>query len=87
MMIHNPPHPVEVIEDAYLPGDKWKQENLVNVTGVAPEVISQFMQKKHKVTHELAMAFEKAFGLSADGWMKLQADYDLWQQNAANYES
>ena len=55
---------------------KWLSEEM-NMSKV---VISELINQKRNVTAMIAIAFEKASGYPADKLLKIQAEYDLYQE-------
>ena len=74
----NPVHPGELVKE--------NLSELGLTTALAAKGLGVTRQQLHKVisgrsavTPEMALRFEKAFGGSADMWMRMQAAYDLAQ--------
>lgn len=55
---------------------KWLSEQM----GMSKVVISELINGKRNVTPAIAIAFEKATSFSADTLIKIQAEYDLFQE-------
>jgi antitoxin HigA-1 len=49
------------------------------VLGVARQTINNLVNEKAGISAEMAVRLSKAFGPSADMWVRLQANYDLSQ--------
>jgi addiction module HigA family antidote len=82
MLMHNPPHPGEVIRE-YL-GE-------MNVTaaakhlGVGRVTLSRVLNGKSAVSPEMAVRLARAFGTSTpEVWLAMQAQYDLWHVQKQN---
>lgn len=75
--MHNPPHPGEVLQE-YLP----EQFTLIEVAtglGGTRQALSAVLNGRVGVSAEMAVRLSKALGTSADLWLGLQMQYDLWQ--------
>ena len=69
-------HPGELIKDE-LKSRKMSQKQLAQLSGIAESVISEIINGKRSVSHNTAIALEKALKIPADYWMCLQTQYDL----------
>ena len=88
MSVHNPAHPAH-------PGELVKHDCLdalglsvtegAKVLGVTRQALSNLVNKHAGLSPEMAIRLEKAFGSSAQAWLKMQMQYDLWvaQQKAS----
>lgn len=47
--------------------------------GVSRKTISKIINEKGAVTPDMALRLSRAFGTSAELWLNLQKNYDLWQ--------
>lgn len=55
--------------------------------GVSSEVLSSILNQKSAVNAEMAVKLSEAFNTSADLWLNLQRNYDLWlAENKVNRE-
>ena len=52
-------------------------EDGARVLGVAVDALEQLVGETGTITPELAVRLEKAFGPSAEMWLRLQMSYDL----------
>jgi len=77
--MYNPPHPGEIIKHDVLP------ELGITVTGAAQQLgvsrvqLSRFINGRAGVSTDLAIRLTLWLGGNAQTWMRMQADYDLWQ--------
>lgn len=71
-MMHNSPHPGEVLrEDVIAP---------VSVTDAADRLaLSRVLNGKAGISPDLAVRLEQAGAGTAQAWVAMQANYDLWQ--------
>lgn len=42
-------------------------------------LLKGFVYKKENLTKELALEIERATGIKADGWLRLQEDFDIYE--------
>lgn len=75
-------HPGELIKDE-LKERNMTQKQLSELTGIKPSVLSETINGKRSISLSVAMALEKALGISAEIWMNLQTQYDI---DSANIE-
>jgi len=79
MTMKNPPHPGRSIKDACLePLNLTVTEGAV-ILGVARHTLSRVINGQAGISPDMAIRLEKAFGGSADAWLRLQSAYDLAQ--------
>ena len=79
MPMKKPPHPGRSIRDACLgPLGLTVTEGAV-VLGVARHTLSRVINGQAGISPDMAIRLEKAFGGSADAWLRMQAAYDLAQ--------
>jgi addiction module HigA family antidote len=86
-MISNPMplHPGTVLAAVYLSQMNMSQSALASKCGCAPRKINEIVNGKRSITPEFALVLETVLGTSAEMWVRMQADYDLWvvRQNVA----
>ena len=74
-----PTHPGEILSEEFLRPLGISQSKLAAHLGWAHAKINEIVHGKRGVTAETALAFSDAFGTSAEFWMNLQTNYDLWE--------
>ena len=72
-----PPHPGEVLRE-YLP-EKMTLIEVAAGLGVTRQALSAVLNGRAGVSAEMAVRLSKALGTTADLWLGLQMQYDLWQ--------
>ena len=78
MPMKNPPHPGLLIRDNLADLGLSVAEGATGL-GVTRQQLYNVINGKSGVTPEMALRLEKAFGGSADMWLRMQANYDLAQ--------
>ena len=79
MSMKNPPHPGRLIRDACLEPLGLNVTEAAKVLGVARKSLSAVLNERAAVSPEMAIRLEKAFGSTADAWLKMQTAYNLAQ--------
>lgn len=79
MMMFNPPHPGEILKEIYLTPLSLTITTTAEGLNMSRQTISELVNKKIGVSAETAMKLGKAFDTSAEYWLNLQLQYDLWR--------
>jgi addiction module HigA family antidote len=77
MAMKNPPHPGRSIKDACLDALGLTVTEAAQVLGVARHTLSRLINGQSGISPDMAIRLEKAFGSSAEAWLRMQAAYDL----------
>ncbi len=75
----NPPHPGEIIREEVIKALGLTVTDAAEILGVRRATLSDITNGKASVTAEMALRLEKAFGVSMDLLLKMQAGYDAAQ--------
>ena len=73
----NPPHPGEVLQE-YLPTG-LSVTDAAQKLGVSRQSLSAILNGRAGISAEMALRLSKALATSADLWLGMQMQYDLWQ--------
>jgi len=79
MAMHNPPHPGEFIRSIYLEPFNLSARALAEKLAVSPSTLNRITTGKSGISPEMALRLSKALGRSAESWLVMQDNYDLWQ--------
>ncbi len=79
MPMKNPPHPGSAIKYDCLEPLGLSVTADAKVLGVARPTLSNVINGKAAISPEITIRLEKAFGSTADAWLRMQAAYDLAQ--------
>ncbi len=77
--MHNPPHPGEFIRDVYLDALQLSVRDVAARLQVAPSTLNRILQRRSRVTPEMALRLSRCLGRSAESWLAMQDAHDLWQ--------
>ncbi len=73
----NPPHPGLSIKGACLEPLNLTVTDGAKILGVARHTLSRVINGQAGISPDMAIRLEKAFGGTADSWLRLQAAHDL----------
>lgn len=59
--------------------ERYTQKQFSKDSGINPRTINEIIRGKRPITHATAKKIAKAFGTSAQLWVGMQQEYDLWQ--------
>ncbi len=76
MPMRNPPHPGELVRDN-LDDLGLSVAEAATGLGVTRQQLYNVINGRSGITPEMALRLEKAFGGSADMWLRMQASHDL----------
>jgi len=79
MTMYNPPHPGEFITDVYLDPNNLSGRELAVSLGVSPSTLSRLLKGSTGISPAMALRLSKVLGRSAESWLTMQTNYDLWQ--------
>lgn len=74
-----PTHPGEVLREDFLKPLGLSQKRLAEAIGVSYPQLNEVVNEKRGVTPDTAVRLAAFFGTSAEVWMGLQADVDLYE--------
>ncbi|HET6568974.1 MAG TPA: HigA family addiction module antitoxin [Rhodothermales bacterium] len=75
--VFGPVHPGEILQDEFLKPMGISQNALARAIAVPPRRINEIVHGNRAVTADTALRLAKFFGMSAEFWLGLQADYEL----------
>ena len=79
MPMKNPPHPGELVREDILAELGLNISRASEILGVRRATLSDLLRGKSAITSDMALRLEKAFGVSMDLLLKMQAGYDAAQ--------
>lgn len=78
MAMYNPPHPGEFISEVYLEPNEITGRELAAALGVSPSTLNRVLNGSSGVSPTMALRLSKALGRSAESWLAMQSNYELW---------
>lgn len=81
MTMFNPPHPGEILRE-YVEATAKTITAVAQGLGISRKVLSQIIHEHAGISAEMAVRLSVAFDTSAEFWLNLQKNYDLWQAKA-----
>ncbi len=79
MIMHDPPHPGEFIVSIYLEPNGITGRELARKLGVAASTVNRVLTGSSGVSPEMALRLSKSLGRSAESWLVMQDNHDLWK--------
>jgi antitoxin HigA-1 len=70
-------HPGEILKQEFLKPMGVTGYRLAQALDVTPQAVNDILLQKRGISAEMAIRLGKAFGMSAEFWMNLQAAYEL----------
>jgi addiction module HigA family antidote len=80
-MITNPlpMHPGRVLAEVYMSQMDLNQSELARLCSCSPRKINEIVNGKRAISPSFAITLESVLGTSAEMWVRMQAEYDLWE--------
>ncbi|MHB1391296.1 MAG: HigA family addiction module antitoxin [Thermoleophilia bacterium] len=78
MVMHNPPHPGEVLRELCLEPLDLTVTAAAEALGVSRKTLSAILNGRAGISPEMAIRLSIAFGASPESWLNQQMQYDLW---------
>ncbi len=79
MLMHNPPHPGEVLRNLCLEPLDLSVTEAAKALGVSRKTLSAILNGRAGISPEMAIRLSIAFETTAESWLNQQVQYDLWQ--------
>ena len=79
MRMHNPPHPGEVLRDGVFTDTGITVTEIAKRLGVTRAALSRVLNGRAGISADMAVRLAAALGGSAESWLHMQANYDLWR--------
>ncbi len=81
MSMKSPPHPGLTIRHDCIEALGLSVTQAAKGLGVTRQALNNILSGKSAISPEMAIRLEKAFGSTAETWVRLQANYDLSRIN------
>jgi addiction module HigA family antidote len=79
MPMKNPAHPGRIVRSACLEPLGLSVTEGAKILGVTRQTLTKIVNGKSGISAEMAIRLAKAFGSTAETWIRMQASYDLAQ--------
>lgn len=83
-MMHDPPHPGEILREDYVKPLGLSVTEVAAALGVTRKTLSALLNERAGVSPSMAYRLAKAFDTSPELWFNLQAQYELWHAREVN---
>ncbi len=77
-------HPGEILEEEWLKPLALSSAEAARRLGLSQQLVNQIVRGKGPVTARTALRLERLFGPSAEFWLRLQQNWDLWHELRAS---
>lgn len=71
-------HPGVVLNEIYMKELGLNQSQLAEKCKCSPRKINEIVNGKRSISPDFALILESTLGTSAEMWVRIQAEYDLW---------
>ena len=78
-MMHNPPHPGEILRADYVEPLGLSVTEAARALGVTRKTLSAIVNERAGISPAMAHRLSKALDTTPEFWVNLQTQYDLWQ--------
>lgn len=75
----NPLHPGIVLKEVYMAEMGLNQVQLAEKCGCSHRKINEIVNGKRGISPQFAIVLEEVLGTTAEMWVRMQAEYDLWE--------
>lgn len=78
MIMHNPPHPGEILKSLCIEPLGLSIKEASEALGISRKKLSDILNGRASVSPEIAIRLSVAFDTTAESWLNQQAQYDLY---------
>src|SRR5213080_2296859 len=78
MLMHNPPHPGEILRTLCLEPLGITVTDAAQALGVSRKTLSSILNGRTGISPEMAVRLSIAFATTGESWLNQQTQYDLW---------
>ncbi len=79
MLMHNPPHPGEILKEMCLEPLGLSVTEAAKALGVSRKTLSSILNGHAGISPEMAVRLSIAFNTTSESWLNQQLQYDLWR--------
>ena len=73
-------HPGKILEEIYMKDHGYNQSSLAEAIGCTHKKINEIVNGKRGISPSFALQLSDLFSTTPELWIRLQADYDLFQE-------
>ena len=78
MEMHKPAHPGEILREMYLSPLNLTVTETAKALGITRKTFSELINCNSSVSIAMALKLSKAFDTTAELWLNMQQNFDLW---------
>ncbi len=78
VLARKPAHPGEILREEFMPDYGLTVATLARRLGVSRQSVNEVVRERRSVSTEMAVRLSRLFGTSAEYWLNLQRNVDLW---------
>lgn len=78
MLMHNPPHPGEIIKELCIEPLDLTVTDAATALGISRKTLSNILNGHAGISPEMAVRLSIAFNTTSESWLNQQLQYDLW---------
>lgn len=88
MEMHDPGHPGKILRELWITPLGLTITETAKALGVTRKALSDIVNGHAGISPKMAVRLSKAFNTTAEIWMEMQIQYDLWhaKRNERNYK-
>ena len=79
MKMHDPPHPGEFIRETYIEPFSVSIRSIASSLNVSTSTLTRLINGQSGVSPEMALRLSVGIGRSAESWLLMQRNFDLWK--------
>jgi addiction module HigA family antidote len=79
MGVHNLAHPGEIVREECLKPLGLTVTAAAEALGIMGKALCDLLNSHTRVSPDMAIRLEKVFGSTADTWLRMQMERDLWE--------
>lgn len=76
---HNPPHPGGFIKRVYMEPFQLGSDEVAAKLQVSASTFNHLINEKSDISPEMALKLSKVLGRSAESWLLMQDNFNLWK--------
>ncbi len=78
MLMHNPPHPGEIVKELCIKPLGLTITEAAKALGISRKTFSNILNGHAGISPEMAVRLSIAFNTTSESWLNQQLQYDLW---------